>query len=85
MRKLGKKQLTVNLSAPLRELPPSINSGTTLSSDGLHLTYTFDSNASHSGIPDFLKKLTAQGIEFHDLQSKESSLEEIFVSLVGKA
>jgi ABC-2 type transport system ATP-binding protein len=84
MQKLGKKRLVVNLSKPLSAVPASLNAGVSLSQDGLHLTYTFDSAGEHSGIPTFLKSLSNNGIEFKDLHSYESSLEEIFVGLVNK-
>ncbi len=84
MRKLGKKRLVVNLARPLALVPADIGNNLSLSADGLHLTYTFDSAAEHSGVPEFLKTLSANGIEFKDLHSFESSLEEIFVGLVSK-
>lgn len=84
MRKMGKKRLSVSLASPLEAVPAGFNGAVSLSDDKMHLTYTFDSAADHSGVPEFLKKLTSSGIEFKDLQSKESSLEEIFVDLVSK-
>ena len=84
MRKMGKKRLTVTLNDRLETIPPGLSGDPILSPDGIHLTYTFDSAAEHSGIPELLKNLSARGIEFKDLQSKESSLEEIFVNLVHK-
>jgi ABC-2 type transport system ATP-binding protein len=85
MRKLGKKELTVILQNPLAALPPELSGpNVTLSADGNQLVYTFDTQTEHTGIADLLKRLAGHGIEFRDLQTSESSLEEIFVSLVRK-
>jgi ABC-2 type transport system ATP-binding protein len=85
MRKLGKKQLKVTLAAPLSEIPADlVRPELVLSADGRLLTYSFDTATEHSGIAILLKKLGERGIEFNDLQTKESSLEDIFVTLVGK-
>ncbi|MGZ3657922.1 MAG: ABC transporter ATP-binding protein [Bdellovibrionota bacterium] len=85
MRKLGKKQLTVNLHRPLSALPAGVSSDRlAISHDGCQLVYTYDKGAEHTGIPELIKKLGESGIEFKDLESKESSLEEIFVTLVSK-
>lgn len=84
MKKLGKKQLTLQLAAPLQELPSVLDHYTlSLSEDGTALTFSFDSQTETNPIPDFLKNLANQGIEFTDLQTQQSSLEDIFVSLVG--
>jgi len=87
MRKLGKKQLTLHLQSPLQDLPPELQSdGLQLSSDGTELVYTFDSQGEHTGIASLLRRLGEHGIDFKDLHTTESSLEEIFVSLVrGRA
>jgi ABC-2 type transport system ATP-binding protein len=83
MRKLGKKQLTLSLQAPLQAVPEGLGHWPLeLSQDGLCLTYTFDTQAEDTGIAELLKKLGALGIDFKDLHSSESSLEDIFVSLV---
>ena len=83
MKKLGKKQLTLHLHNPLTHLPEEFqNCSLTLSEDGKQLLYTFDSQAEHTGISELLKKLSDKGIDFKDLQTSESSLEEIFVKLV---
>jgi ABC-2 type transport system ATP-binding protein len=87
MRKLGKRQLTLYLKAPLdpRRIPePLADLPLELSPDGGVLTYRFDLQ-SESGIADLLKRLAEQHIDFKDLQSSESSLEDIFVSLVSRA
>ncbi|HEX8700893.1 MAG TPA: ABC transporter ATP-binding protein [Myxococcaceae bacterium] len=84
MTKLGKKQLTLNLPDRLAAIPSELaDLRLTLSAAGTELTYTFDSNDQRTDIPTLLKRLAAQGIAFKDLQTSQSSLEEIFVSLVG--
>jgi len=83
MRKLGKKQLTLQLQAPLQRIPAELSAlPLELSDDRLSLVYTFDTQNEETGIADLLRQLGAHGIDFKDLHSSESSLEEIFVSLV---
>ena len=83
MRQLGKKQLTLQLRAPLHTLPGALAGlPLELSDNGHQLVYTFDSQQEETGIGELLKQLAALGIDFKDLQSSESSLEDIFVSLV---
>jgi len=83
MRKLGKKQLTLQLQAPLERIPADLATlPLELSADGSELVYTFDVQGADTGIAGLLRQLDAHGIDFRDLQSSESSLEEIFVSLV---
>jgi len=85
MRKLGKKQLTVNLKRPLPSIPPNLsNMALDISGDGLTLTYRFDTQQEETGIAALLRALNQQGIDFKDLRTSESSLEDIFVSLVHK-
>ena len=85
MRKLGKKQLTLTLQHPLERLPEALSSWPLeLSGAGQALTYTFDTQKEETGIAELLRALAGQGIDFKDLQSSESSLEDIFVSLVHK-
>ena len=85
MKKLGKKQLTVYLQAPLSALPPDLRAANLeLSKDGSKLVYTFDAHAAETGIAPLLKRLGENGVDFKDLHTHESSLEEIFVKLVGK-
>ncbi len=84
MRTLGKKQMTLNLSNPLPSLPMDLeDERLKLTADGKQLIYTYDPKAVLTGIEDFFKKLNGHGIGFTDLQTKESSLEDIFVTLVG--
>ena len=83
MRKLGKKQLTLILQQPLAALPGGLERfQLALSADGTQLVYTFDAQHEHTGIAELLKALGERGIDFKDLQSSQSSLEEIFVNLV---
>jgi ABC-2 type transport system ATP-binding protein len=82
MRKLGRKQLTLQLKAPLSAVPAGLSGNVELGKNGLALIYTFDSQSGDTGIPGLLRKLGEQGIEWSDLQTSESSLEDIFVSLV---
>ena len=83
MRKLGKKQLTLNLHHPLAAIPPSLaDLKLELAKDGHELVYTFDTQAAETGIAGLLKRLNEQGVEFKDLHTAESSLEDIFVNLV---
>jgi ABC-2 type transport system ATP-binding protein len=83
MEKLGKKELTVHLHNPLERIPPELaGRPLALSPDGTELVYTFDSQASRTGIAGLLRQLGELGIDFKDLHTTESSLEEIFVSLV---
>ncbi|HET9033101.1 MAG TPA: ABC transporter ATP-binding protein [Dokdonella sp.] len=85
MRKLGKKQLTLSLQQSMENIPHGLSGlPLELSADGLILTYTFDTQSEETGIASLLRRLGEQGIDFKDLQSSESSLEEIFVSLVRK-
>lgn len=84
MQKLGKKQLTIHLQTSLAEIPEALSAfNLELSADHSQLTYTFDTQAEHTGIAALLKQLNALEIEFRDLQTNESTLEEIFVKLIG--
>ena len=83
MRKLGKKQLTLQLAKPLAALPAALaGDALALGKGGLELTYTYDAQAGTSGIAELLQHLSEQGIAYKDLHTTESSLEDIFVSLV---
>jgi ABC-2 type transport system ATP-binding protein len=84
MRKLGKKQLSLQLQSPLRALPPELAEyQLDLSPDGSELTYTFDAQHENTGIAPLMRQLAASGVDFKDLQTRQSSLEDIFVSLVS--
>ena len=83
MKKLGRKRLTVHLRAPLERLPEGLaGEGIELAGDGHDLVYSFDAQAEETGISELLARLAAHGIEFKDLRTEQSSLEDIFVSLV---
>jgi ABC-2 type transport system ATP-binding protein len=83
MHKLGKKQLTLTLRQPLSTIPGALsNWSLTLCEDGQALVYSFDTQVEETGIAELLRALGEHGIEFKDLRSSESSLEDIFVSLV---
>ena len=84
MRKLGRKQLTLHLQSPLGAIPAELASRQLeLSADGSDLIYTFDAQSDTTGIARLLRHLNELGIDFKDLKTSESSLEEIFVSLVS--
>ncbi len=83
MDKLGKKQLTLNLSEPMAAIPAELGEwNLALKADGHELVYSFDSNAERTGIPSLLRRMSDLGIAFKDLATRQSSLEDIFVSLV---
>lgn len=83
MHKLGKKQLAIQLQSPVAALPESLHEfALEVADDGNQLIYTFDTQREQTGIADLLRALNQHGIEFKDLHSSESSLEEIFVNLV---
>jgi ABC-2 type transport system ATP-binding protein len=83
MRKLGKKQLTLQLQQPMESVPAELSKQPLeLSGGGSELTYTYDRQSEHSGIAALLEDLDRAGIAFKDLKTSQSSLEDIFVSLV---
>ena len=85
MKKLGRKTLTLNLQDPLDAVPPELTEwNLTLGADGHELEYVFDSNLEKTGVPSLLRKLSDLGIAFKDLNTSQSSLEDIFVSLVHR-
>jgi ABC-2 type transport system ATP-binding protein len=86
MRKLGKKQLTLQLQQKLDTMPGALaaNEQLSLSPEGTELTYTYDTQAERTGITRLLASLNDAGIRFRDLQTTQSSLEEIFVGLVHR-
>ncbi|MBW8305106.1 MAG: ABC transporter ATP-binding protein [Brevundimonas sp.] len=85
MKKLGRKTLTLNLQDPLDAVPPELAEwNVTLKADGHELEYVFDSNLEKTGVPSLLRKLSDLGIAFNDLNTSQSSLEDIFVSLVHR-
>ena len=83
MRKLGKRQLSLQLNQPLAEIPAELSDlSLELADDGHTLVHTFDAQRESSGVAELLNRLAELGIGFRDLKSTESSLEEIFVNLV---
>ena len=85
MRKLGRKQLTLHLQDTLAIVPPELAAyRLELSSGGSDLIYTYDTQGERTSIPTLLEDLDQAGIRFKDLQTTQSSLEDIFVSLVRK-
>jgi len=83
MKKLGRKTLTLNLQEPLAAIPPELAEWSpTLRAEGNELEYVFDSNLENTGVPSLLRRLSDLGIAFKDLHTSQSSLEDIFVSLV---
>ncbi|PXW63197.1 ABC-2 type transport system ATP-binding protein [Chelatococcus asaccharovorans] len=83
MQKLGQKRLTVLLQQKLNHIPPELAAyNLELSADGLELVYTYDTQGERTGITDLLSALRSAGVTFKDLQTTQSSLEEIFVNLV---
>ena len=83
MRKLGKKQLTLHLQQRLAAIPADLAAHRlTLSASGMDLIYTYDTQGERTGITALLQDLNRTGIRFKDLETTQSSLEEIFVGLV---
>ncbi len=85
MKKLGKKQLTLHLDSPLAAIPPGLARWPlVLKSGGREIEYTYDAHEEKTDIPELLKRVAELGIGFHDLDTRQSSLEDIFVSLVSE-
>jgi ABC-2 type transport system ATP-binding protein len=83
MKKLGQKQLILDLISPLAEVPSELSPWTLdLNSDGTQLIYTYDSHKDDDGIAELLAGLSSAGISYKDIHTKQSSLEEIFIQLV---
>lgn len=83
MRKLGKKQLTLSLQQKMEAVPEALSAyNLALAAEGEELVYTYDTKAERTGITSLLQDLSAAGIRFNDLNTSQSSLEDIFVSLV---
>ncbi|MGP9799460.1 ABC transporter ATP-binding protein [Rheinheimera sp. NSM] len=86
MQKLGKKQLLLQLAAPLAQIPAALSAyQLQLSADNNQLIYTFDAQQEQATIAGLLRQLNSLDIEFSDLHTRESSLEDIFISLMGDA
>ena len=85
MQKLGKKQMTIQLTEPTYELPAALAAyKLELANDGHELVYTYDTHADRTGITSLLGELNRHGLTFNDLNTTQSSLEDIFVGLVSK-
>ncbi len=84
MEKLGHKELILTLDAPLSSLPPALaDRGLQLAADGATLVHTYDTNAPRTGIATLVGDLAREGIRIRDLETRQSSLEDIFVGLVA--
>ena len=84
MRKLGERRLTLQLQSPLTAVPQELaDAPLELADEGHALVYTFDAQAEDTGIADLLRRLDRLGVDYKDLQTRQSSLEDIFVSLVS--
>ena len=85
MKKLGKKQLTLHLEQPMTAVPAALGEwNLVLHNGGLDLEYTFDASEERTAIPALLRRIGDLGIGYKDLNTRQSSLEEIFVSLVSE-
>ena len=85
MREFGKKQLFLHLHSPLKEIPSLLSDyELAISDDGRELVYTYDTKEDHTGITALLGELQSAGIRFNDLNTSQSSLEDIFVDLVKR-
>ena len=85
MKKLGKKQLTLHLQEPLATIPAGLSDwNLVLNNDGSELEFTFHAGEERTGVPALLRRLGELGIGFKDLNTHQSSLEDIFVSLVSE-
>ena len=86
MRKLGEKQMTIELREPISAIPENMSEyNLALSADGTAITYTYDTHAEQTGITALLQALNDAGLSLKDLKTTQSSLEDIFVKLVGDA
>ncbi|MGB5165393.1 MAG: ABC transporter ATP-binding protein [Woeseiaceae bacterium] len=85
MKEMGKKHLMLHLPERLASVPPALSAyNLELDEKGMVLTYTYDTRGEHTGITDLLSDLKDAGLRFNDLQTKQSSLQEIFVDLVNQ-
>ncbi len=83
IKKLGRKTLTLNLADPLGAIPAELGDwALVLAADGHELVYEFDSHAEATGVPSLLRRMSDIGVAFKDLNTRQSSLEDIFVGLV---
>ena len=82
MKKLGRKQLILDLKSPLASVPSGFSETLTLNAEKTQLTYTYDTVKGDSGIPELLAALSSKGIVYKDIHTETSSLEDIFIKLV---
>ena len=86
MQKLGRKQLIIEIKDPITEIPASLVAyHLELSADGTMLTYNYDTRGKRTGITTLMQAINSSGLELKDLQTKQSSLEDIFVNLVRES
>ena len=86
MRKLGIKQLTLDLQTALKKIPAALKKhNLELTADGMHLVYTYDTMAERTGITSLLNDVGKAGIKFKDIHTRQSSLQDIFVTLVKRS
>jgi ABC-2 type transport system ATP-binding protein len=86
MHKLGKKELLLHLERPLAAIPPLLaDFALRIENEGLDLIYSFDRENERTGIATLLRTLTDEGVRFRDLETRQSSLEDIFISLLKDA
>ncbi len=84
MKKLGRKQMILDLKDPLTQVPAQLKRwALTLNADGLQLIYTYDSSKDDNGIAQLFSGLSSAGIAYKDIHTNQSSLEEIFIQLVN--
>jgi ABC-2 type transport system ATP-binding protein len=84
MRSLGTKQLIVNLARPIDAIPAGLSDWRlALGSGGTALELTYDAHKEQTDVPLLLRRMSELGVEYRDLETRQTSLEEIFVSLVG--
>jgi ABC-2 type transport system ATP-binding protein len=82
MKKLGRKQLILDLKAPLAAVPSEFSEALTLNAEKTQLIYTYDTSKGDSGIAELLAALSSKGIFYRDIHTETSSLEDIFIKLV---
>lgn len=82
MKKLGRKQLILDLKAPVAAVPTGFSESLTLNADKTQLIYTYDTVKGDSGIAELLAALSSKGIAYRDIHTETSSLEDIFIQLV---
>jgi ABC-2 type transport system ATP-binding protein len=83
---MGRKHMTIELKCPVEAIPPSLAAyGLTRSEDGCSLEYAYDREAQRTGITSLLNAIAASGLVLRDVQTRQDSLEDIFVGLLSEA